>query len=336
MTEKTKLTSRESIAIDIIKAIAIFSVIVAHTVSVSNSSFYAKAISLIWGMFARIGVPSFLIIGGFFYYRTKGDFKTFWHKKFFRIVVPWLVCSAFTYITANLLNQSGSFKFWDYIKWIFGSGTWYYYFTIYTFFIFVFKWFCNNDKVLYGLIVIQVASLLLNSVGISTPVSFGFFTDYLNPLNWIGYFSAGILIRKYRLDIVARKSKNLIFISLFIMTICAGLLLHFNVATYFHILTSIFAVCMLILIFKFAYSISKYKIALPIRKIGASSYCIYLLHMQIVQKVASFIPVRGALSLVVTPFAGLLVMVAFVFAAGFVCDKIPFGKKIKMLVGLQN
>ena len=75
MTEKTKLTSRESIAIDIIKAIAIFSVIVAHTVSVSNSSFYAKAISLIWGMFARIGVPSFLIIGGFFYYRTKAKKK---------------------------------------------------------------------------------------------------------------------------------------------------------------------------------------------------------------------------------------------------------------------
>lgn len=88
MDTSQKLTQQESSAINIMKAVAVLSVISAHVVSFDESSLFAKIASSLYLLFGEIGVIIFFVIGGFLYKRTSGDRKEFWKKKFFRIILP--------------------------------------------------------------------------------------------------------------------------------------------------------------------------------------------------------------------------------------------------------
>lgn len=55
--------------------------------------------------------------------------------------------------------------------------------------------------------------------------------------------------------------------------------------------------------------------------------------MQIVQKAVAMIPV-GYIKVALAPVLGMAIMVVFVTVCTFVLNKIPFGKKIKMIIGL--
>ena len=330
MTNIEKLTARESVAINIMKAIAILSVIAAHVVSVSNINLFAKIVSSLWCLFARVGVVVFFVVGGFLYRRSVGDNKSFWKKKFFRIILPWAFCATLTYILAVI--KGANFSLIEYLKWIFGSGTWYYYITIYTLFLFIFKWFYDKDVILFILIGIQIMTLTFASFGVSTTIPFEFLTDYLNPLHWIGYFSFGILIRKYRFDLIVRKKKYIV-IALLVAVISMFVLYCKEIFTYFNIISVIFCISTLVVIAGFAYKIATINIAKHIGQIGIWSYCIYLLHMQIVQTFIPIVP-DGMFNIIFSPFIGLGIMVALILIGVFVCNKFKFGEKIKMMVGL--
>ena len=73
-----KLTKEESKVIDILKCIAILSVISAHVIQYSEVNLIAKIASIFWGKFSCIGVVIFFIIGGFLYSRNDGDDAIFW------------------------------------------------------------------------------------------------------------------------------------------------------------------------------------------------------------------------------------------------------------------
>ncbi len=326
-----KLTGRESTAINIMKAIAIFSVISAHVVSISNANFFSKIISSFWVLFGEIGVIIFFVLGGFLYSRSPHDSKPFWKKKFFRILVPWIVCSFLTYAFVAVLTHN--FSGTDYAKWMLGSKTWYYYITIYTLFLFIFKWFYNQTKVLYFLIFVQCAALLLASFGISTTIPLDFFTDYLNPLHWIGYFSLGILIRRYRWDLTIRKQKYITVMAYILLPITFCFLYCREIFTYFHIISSLFCLSALVVAADIAYKTASATCAKYIAKIGGYSYCIYLLHMQIVQLPIAKIP-DGILKLMFAPFIGLAIMLVFISVGLCLCKKIPFGETIKTIIGL--
>ena len=330
MGNAKELTDRESITINIMKAFSVLSVIAAHVVPFSDVNFFYKAVSSFWCLFGSVGVIVFFVIGGFLYNRKPNDNKVFWKKKFFRIIVPWLVCSSLTYLVAAFLSHN--FSVVSYLKWIIGSRTWYYYITIYMLFLFIFKWFYDKDIILCILIGIQMLSLILVTFGISTTISFGFITDYLNPLHWIGYFSFGILIRKYRLDLTIRKQKHIVVA--YVLTFVLLFILSFKeIFTYFNIFSSMFCLFSLVILTDISYRIASLKIARHIGKIGIWSYCIYLLHMQIAQASISKIP-NGIFKLVFAPFICLCIMCLLISVGLFICNKLQFGDKIKKIVGL--
>ena len=62
-----KLTASESIAIDCMKAVSVFSVITAHVVTLQDFNMYTKVISSLYRVFGCVGVIIFYIIGGFFF-----------------------------------------------------------------------------------------------------------------------------------------------------------------------------------------------------------------------------------------------------------------------------
>lgn len=326
-----KLNDRESLAINCIKAFAILSVIAAHTVLLDTNSVFSGIVTSLWTVFSRVGVVTFYIVGGFLYNRKDGDNKIYWQKKFFRIVIPWLICSAITYLIG--LVGGNDFSLCGYIKWIFGSGTWYYYIVIYVLFLIVFKLFYKHTSILWILFLMQTLFIALNTFGINTTPKIGFFTDYLNPLFWIGYFSLGILIRRYRLDVKLRENK-LILITATIVMICTTMVMHiYGIYTYFSLITMVNCLAAAVLLWDISYLIANTKASVITKSIGVSTYCIYLLHMQIVQTAVGFLPATG-LTYLCAPFLGLAIMMILVYMANWVCGKLPFGKKLKMCFGL--
>lgn len=333
MIANTQFAERERATINVVKSVAILSVIAAHVVPQTDTDLFSDFVSFSWGVFGRVGVILFFIIGGFLYSRIDGDSKVFWKKKAFRIFIPWAFCSLITYLLTIIVDPSVPFSFVKYFKYILGSGTWYYYATIYTLFIFIFKWFYKNDVILYSIIGVQTIALIMKSMGFSTTLPFDFFTDYLNPLHWIGYFSLGIILRKSRFDIALRQNNIAIILSSIILIISFLILYNQRISTYFHIITSIFCVSFSVLVLCASYWIAKFKVSNYIGKAGVYSFCIYLLHMQIVQFVNSKIP-DGIVKIICSPFIGLFVMLVLISIGLWICKKLPFGDKIKMLVGL--
>ncbi len=331
MNRLRKLTETESIAVDLIKVIAIFSVITAHTMKLYDFSIYAKVISSLWSAFAWVGVVFFFVIGGYFYNRRENDAKAFWKKKFFRLILPWFVCATLTYGLGVLIGNS--FDMISYLKWIFGSGSWYYYIVVYVFFMFIFRWLYQCDTVMYIFVAIHLVSLCLGNFGIFLTPQIGFMTNYLNPIYWVGYFSIGVLIRRYNLDLKLQKSRVFPLISFFVMIVSLGVIVYFKIYTYVNGISYVFALSLLVLVARLCYWLAEFKFSAQVRKIGSASYCIYLLHMQIVQKAVAMIP-EGYIKVTLAPVLGMVIMVAFVSVCSFVLNKIPFGKKIKMIIGL--
>ena len=327
-----KLTKEESKVIDILKCIAILSVISAHVIQYSEVNLIAKIASIFWGKFSCIGVVIFFIIGGFLYSRNDGDDAIFWKKKLFRIIIPWMLAAIITYIIGFMLGLP--LGVYECFKWVFGSGTWFYYIVVYTFFLFIFKWLYKYDAVLYILIGIQAVALTLASFGVSITINGGFFTDYLNPLYWIGYFSAGILIRRYGINRMIENNKKKVFVIFILLFIVSLSFLYVkNINTYFDIFSMLFSVSSTVLITMFAYKFQQYRTATFIGQVGTYSYCIYLWHMQLLQGLFSKIP-DNIFETLFSPIIGLIIMVVLIKTGLFICNKIKGGNTIKMVVGL--
>lgn len=332
MKDNKIISERESLSIDYMKTISIFFVIAAHVILPSQTNLISKVITSLWDIFSNTGVVIFFVIGGFFYSRNEGDTKTFWSKKFFRIILPWLFCSVSLYFVLNVFITK-SISVVNCFKYVLGSGSLYYYATVYTFFLLIFKYFYKKEYILYGLIAIQIISLTLSTCGFSVTLPFDFFTDYLNPIYWVGYFAFGVISRKHRLDKIAYKNNFVLIISLLTSIVVIYFIFIREYYGYFDILVSIFCILQLIIIARFSYFISKFDSLKKLRIIGTSSYCIYLLHMPIVQGIFFNLPQSLFLN-VFSPILGLAIMMILIIFGKYVCKFIPFGKKIEMLIGL--
>jgi len=326
------ITQKESRRFYCVKAIAILSVIAAHVIAVSEEPLFRNILTSIWKIFGNIGVICFFILGGFFYSRKKGDTGLFWKKKFKNLVIPWLFCSSLTY--AWVLLNSRKFSLYEYIKWILGSGTLYYYIVIFLLFLFVFKHVYWSDKLLISVIVLNLLVLTMKTLHI-IPDMKGVITNYLNPLYWIGFFAFGILLRKYRWD---RKLLN----SKWIWKLCTGVsicllsvLYCIQEVSYFHVLAALFEISAFGVVLKLSDLLAKSKVSNVLVYIGKSSYCIYLLHLVIVQQIDNLMQ-ESLLSDFISPFVGLFVMVLLIKLGRMICNKIPYGDRICNLVGLQK
>ena len=111
-----KLTKEDSKVIDILKCIGILSVISAHVVQYSEVNLITKIVSFFWNQFGHVGVVIFFVIGGFLYSRKDGDDATFWKKKLFRIIIPWMLAAIITYAICVMLGGPlGVYRYLHYL-----------------------------------------------------------------------------------------------------------------------------------------------------------------------------------------------------------------------------
>jgi hypothetical protein len=118
---------------------------------------------------------------------------------------------------------TGTIVFWvaksnnkiGWLNWIIGNGTYLYYLTVLLVcYILLFKY-ASNKVVLIVVILVNVILIILTSYGflVTLSSSIGFkLNNYLNVLNWIGYFALGILAKDWLYKILSIINQKFYFV----------------------------------------------------------------------------------------------------------------------------
>lgn len=312
-----------------LKALAIWSVVSAHMPAQGDGMEIARRLLSIWG---TVGVVVFMILAGFFYKRSEGDALFFWRKKFFTVVVPWFLAALITfvwlYIRGGVDNMGAGF-----VRWFLGSGTWFYFCSVICF---CFAWFKYIYMCTWGCLV----SILLTVISIGASamelVPYNeYFTPYLNPFNWIGFFALGILARRYGwLSENWGLGRKNILIYLIGATVLIGLIVwefHINYFKgYFSLLSALIELTAFCLLMPLAILWANNKMAIDI---GKKSFAVYLYHMPVAGFLNVIIPSNAA-TIGLKPLLALLVVYGF-FKAVEVCIRKTRFKFALDLLGLR-
>ena len=322
-----KLSPTDSQALYFVKAVAILSAVAAHASVIDTTTRASTVITCLWDIFSCLSIGCFLITGGILYTRAPGDSLKFWKHKSVTIILPWVFCASLTCAIRALCGHG--VDLWGYFRWILGDGTWYYYVTIYLFMLAFFKPICNCGPALWGCVAVNALVLALRAKNIDLFAGLGL-SDYLNPLHWFGFFALGILLRRRELKL----SKGFFAVCCLVFAVSLFYVYRNGIFTYFHIANAIYAASGFFVLFGLGRLLSDSPLSGIIRELGATTYCVYLLHMQIVQSVARKVPL-GLFHHLFIPLVGMAVMMVLVELGKWITRKLPLGKYLRMLVGLR-
>ena len=282
-----------------IRAFAMLSAVAAHVNSIIATPIASRIVTTIWAVYSRVGVPWFLILSGFFFRYSKEKAGEFWKKKGKSILIPWVLCGICTYGLNCILEKN--LELFGFVKWIFGYGTWYYYMTV---LLMLYGFFSVNssDIVCLGAIGATILSVVFHQIFGGTKF------QYLNGLNWIGFFAVGILMRRYRLDRILRNSHWIQYVCIFIVGIGVSRTIYANEYGYFYVASMLYEVASFPIILKLCRMIASRIKVNHFVFIGQQTLFIYLLHMQVVQAIGTRIP-AGLVVDMLYPIIALEIMV---------------------------
>lgn len=319
-----KLSPADSQALYFVKAVAILSAVAAHASVIDTTTHASTVITCLWDIFSCLSIGCFLITGGILYTRESGDTARFWKHKAVTIVLPWIFCASLTCAIRALCGHGVDLP--GYVRWILGDGTWYYYVTVYLLFLAFFKPICNCVPALWGCVAVNALVLALRARNIDLFAGLGL-SDYLNPFHWFGFFALGILLRRGALKLPGG-----------FLGICFAVsfvyVYHRGIFTYFHIANAVYSASSFFVLFALGRKLASTRLAPAIREMGATTYCVYLLHMQIVQSLARKVPL-GLFHHLFIPVLSMALMMLLVELGKWITHKLPFGKYLRMLVGLR-
>lgn len=287
--------------INVIKFFCIFSVICAHTNSITeNSTIQIQVFSSFLNILGTIGVSIFFIISGFLFFYNKNSFTDFYKKKIKNIVVPWLITGTIVFFYVYI--RKGNINISSWLNYILGNGTYLYYMSMLTLNYLIFFKLKNKRLALYLAIILSGLNFLGEYNGlylISNP--------YMNILNWIGYFCIGILIAKEDvLDKIVLFSKrwHMIFIIIWFFFILYMII--FENFSYWNKFYVPFELISFIIIVYFS---EKYKNVKVLENIGKQTFAIYLLHMLVVGTINYiFVRVKIEYLLLLKPMIVLIIV----------------------------
>ena len=367
----------------IIRCVAVLSVIAAHFNIVDNSNYLSSVITHVWRVFSSFGVPTFLIIGGYYYHRGKKDGKIFWQKKLHSVIIPWVIASFITwnlnllfahvwavffiigascifnncwlflsqnknddkifrkkklysvivllvmafFITGSIFTIfKNSVSYIGYMKLFIGYGTLYYYMVIYISFLVVFK-FIQKTSFLVALVIVMFVSLLGESLYFYGDYGGFYMMKYLNPLNWVGYFAFGILIKKYSLE--KKVNNRVICVSSFAWLFLSLVECYLNELSYFSFFNPLVQTFFLFFVYGLVKCLLKTKFKQNLSWntmlfVGQNSLIIYLYHNQILQIILNRLP-KIWITQLINPFLGLVIMFLLVYVASYFLKPFSWG-----------
>lgn len=270
------INNSQSNSLYIVKAIAIFSVIAAHF------TFSNPSLLIVGKILGTIGMPVFMIIAGLFF-----DSDLSWEiivsKKIQRLVIPWIIWSVITYLLHWISNRS-SLSIVGLLAWAFGYKTWLYFVPVLLFCMVTFR-ILHYRGFLYISLGLTVVSCGLVIAGVFH--SNEWLTNYQNPLNWIGFFGFGQLLRlkgflqKSPRDL-GYKRNQLVIVGL--ITVLLYVAYYWMVdkqfidVSYWNYISIPFELCAAAFVYLFSCNVNRLTVLV---EIGKKTYPIYFIHMQI-------------------------------------------------------
>lgn len=259
-----------------LRFLAIVSVVFAHCEYANeNKQFLTSIIGL-------VGVPLFLFISGY-YYNDSPCFIKFIKRKIKTIIIPWILWGVITYLSVSI--RSGSTSLVNLILWILGYKTWLYYIPV-LLVIFCLFWKRKSISFLLFMVIVNILSILFTDLFDPNLI----ITYYQNPLNFVGFFAIGVLIKE-KLSVLEefyRKKNKKAYAYTLISFLIIGFILYYHfceVPTYFKISSYFFEVFVIIVLFLILYLLKNCKKDDIIHRIfisvGKNTYIIYFIHMQI-------------------------------------------------------
>jgi len=324
-----RISDRDSGALYFVKAFAILAAVAAHASIIVEAPAASVVITRLWDMISTISVGNFFLVGGILYVRSAGDSAAFWRKKAKYMILPWLFCAAVTCTFRGLMGYPSNAL--GYLRWILGIGTWYYYITMYVFLLAFFKPIYNSVPALLACVGVTVVSVTLKARFVEIPVDTWVQSEYLNPMYWVGFFALGILLRKQGL----RLKKWTVAAGFLVFAVSAVVVYRNWIYNYFHIVNFIYSVSAFVVLLTLGRWLAGTRLLGPIKWIGSATYCIYLTHMQIVQSVARKLPATPLFHFL-APIIGVAVMMVLIEVGKWMTRKLPFGDKLRLLVGLRG
>ena len=329
--EAVDRTRRVSDTFTIARVWAILSVITAHaTFRVDNACVQDLLTCL-----GSVGVVTFFIISGYYFNPVKyGSLGRFLKPKIATIFVPWLFLGTFVYAESVLVMHKG-ISLLAYAKFLLGHGSYLYYLTVlilcYVLYFYGVK--AGRLHLMCAVsVLVTVASVQLTAWGVLDVTRVGL-TDYLNPLNWIGYFCLGVWLKRadvYRLMTWCRKCLWLLvpaYGGLFALSHLLGDRMGYF--GWFGMPLQLMGSMIIVGVSSFEWLDCK-----PLRYVSGASFGVYLLHMfslPVVEKVLGYLPVETFLA----PALTLAATAAGFFALQVICDKIRLGKAFRLLSGVR-
>lgn len=289
-----------------------------------DNEVYQHAVSIV----GTIGVPVFFICTGlYFEYKT---WKAYFIRTIRKIIVPWMVWGAITYLWTIRCGAIPSLS--SLLIWISGYGTWLWFVPVYILCTMLMNFACgfkNKERIILTLyIVITLFFIFLHGIGIIT------FTKmtYLNPLNWIGFCSLGKI-----LEICDIKRKELSSINtkllFLLMTEIAIFVLYFRFTSsgsYFNLFSVPFEIIGALL----SFTVFKCFNSEILKDIGKNSYVIFFAHMQFgigysasaINLVYSISSILGQILLFLWPLLAVILVYAGLVIVRFVFKKLNMSK----------
>lgn len=313
-----------------LKSFAVVSIVAAHSGSVFGyTNKWNVMFSWILNQLGSIGVGIFFIVSGYLFYKNSHSFKIFFRKKVNTIFLPWLITGTSVYLYVTLRKDAISIDGW--LNYLIGNGSYLYYLTLLILFYILFFFTSKNKIFVYCTIWLSVGSILLTATGVLDGLN-----NYLNPLNFICYFSAGlILASKNSLIQMAYKFANykILLIAIYIILLCVLYLFEIS-SGYWGYATLIVQPVAIMLIFSLC--TAKFVYNDKILTIGIESFSIYLLHMPVAGLIAFIFNHFDLWILTLTrPFIVVCITFAFIWLYKTIGSKLKIDSYSNKLIGAR-
>lgn len=255
----------------ILKALAIFCVICAHTPYDTQGW-----LSTILNNLGTIGVPVFFLIAGYYYHAKKYSFGQILKKKSITVILPWIFCGIIVYL--YIVLRKGGFGLFSMLQYVIGYYSFLYYMTILMLFFVVFYFVKDSKWIILTLTFVSIGWLILQGILPSLTIIY----PYLNPLNWLVYFSFGVFCQYYvNIEKVANTVSKYkwIFIVVGLLVFILPILFNYRFSYW-----KLAYLPFIILTFFGMFALATIK---PLNNrlmvdVGKKSFSVYLLHMPIV------------------------------------------------------
>ena len=314
--------------INILRAIAIFSVVCAH-VSTSGGGY----LNILIGDMGTYGVGLFLFLSGYFFSFDKKDIKTFTISKFKNIVLSWMVCGTLDWLYVVLRKGNINIESWCDSVFVHSH---YYFLTVLMILFFSLYYFRNHIRALYVIFLLSLLSCFLTTKGL-----LDFIYIYINPFNWAVFFVIGLIIGKYKLmdKTIHVSAMSLPYTSMLFLYYIVLIVWDCQSIKYWGNGNVIFGLAAIGVCMGLAYylnrSISIVKRTLSY--IGSVSFTIYLIHMPIAGIVSKLTRNIGVDSLqILAPFIVLFVVTSVVWLLLRLSRPLGVNAIVKLILGVRK